>query len=58
MHKTHRIEDIMLSTRTTEESGTRRRFPPFDPHDPLGIDDLLEDEERAVRDTVDRKSVV
>ncbi|MFI1955316.1 acyl-CoA dehydrogenase family protein [Streptomyces xinghaiensis] len=27
---------------------------PFDPRDPLGIDDLLSDEERAVRDTVRR----
>ncbi|WP_424893162.1 acyl-CoA dehydrogenase family protein [Streptomyces sp. XH2] len=26
--------------------------PVFDPHDPLGIDDLLTDEDRAVRDTV------
>nr|MDT0665164.1 acyl-CoA dehydrogenase family protein [Micromonospora sp. DSM 115978] len=26
--------------------------PPFDPRDPLGIDDLLSSEERAVRDTV------
>ncbi|MBQ0987596.1 acyl-CoA dehydrogenase family protein [Streptomyces sp. F63] len=28
--------------------------PSFDPQDPLGIDDLLSDEERAVRDTVRR----
>ena len=28
------------------------RLPSFDPHDPLGIDDLLGDEDRAVRDTV------
>ncbi|MFF4602192.1 acyl-CoA dehydrogenase family protein [Streptomyces sp. NPDC001339] len=27
-------------------------LPPFDPGDPLGIDDLLTDEDRAVRDTV------
>jgi glutaryl-CoA dehydrogenase len=26
--------------------------PQFDPHDPLGLDDLLGDEDRAVRDTV------
>ncbi|WP_328388069.1 acyl-CoA dehydrogenase family protein [Streptomyces sp. NBC_00400] len=26
--------------------------PPFDPGDPLGLDDLLTDEDRAVRDTV------
>ncbi|GAB2608685.1 acyl-CoA dehydrogenase family protein [Streptomyces capparidis] len=28
--------------------------PPFDPHDPLGLDDLLDDEDRAVRATVRR----
>jgi glutaryl-CoA dehydrogenase len=28
--------------------------PPFDPHDPLGLDDLLDDEDRALRDTVRR----
>jgi glutaryl-CoA dehydrogenase len=28
--------------------------PPFDPYDPLGLDDLLDDEDRAVRDTVRR----
>ncbi|MFJ6215364.1 acyl-CoA dehydrogenase family protein [Streptomyces sp. NPDC092296] len=28
--------------------------PPFDPRDPLGVDDLLDAEERAVRDTVRR----
>ncbi|MCZ4118139.1 acyl-CoA dehydrogenase family protein [Streptomyces sp. H39-S7] len=27
-------------------------LPPFDPYDPLGIDDLLSDEDRAVRETV------
>ncbi|MFI0941841.1 acyl-CoA dehydrogenase family protein [Streptomyces sp. NPDC021020] len=27
-------------------------LPPFDPYDPLGLDDLLSDEDRAVRDTV------
>jgi glutaryl-CoA dehydrogenase len=27
-------------------------LPPFDPYDPLGIDDLLGDEDRAVRETV------
>ncbi|WP_052867563.1 acyl-CoA dehydrogenase family protein [Streptomyces niger] len=27
-------------------------LPPFDPADPLGIDDLLSDEDKAVRDTV------
>ncbi|MYX10315.1 acyl-CoA dehydrogenase [Streptomyces sp. SID8375] len=29
-------------------------LPPFDPSDPLGLDDLLTDEDRAVRDTVRR----
>ncbi len=29
-------------------------LPSFDPHDPLGIDDLLDEEELAVRDTVRR----
>ncbi|MCQ4041725.1 acyl-CoA dehydrogenase family protein [Streptantibioticus rubrisoli] len=28
--------------------------PPFEPSDPLGLDDLLSDEDRAVRDTVRR----
>ncbi|MER6958810.1 MULTISPECIES: acyl-CoA dehydrogenase family protein [unclassified Streptomyces] len=28
------------------------KSPPFDPADPLGLDDLLEPEDRAVRDTV------
>ncbi|MEV1066646.1 acyl-CoA dehydrogenase family protein [Streptomyces sp. NPDC050263] len=28
------------------------KLPPFDPADPLGLDDLLEPEDRAVRDTV------
>lgn len=28
------------------------KLPPFDPADPLGIDDLLEPEDLAVRDTV------
>ncbi|MBW1602224.1 acyl-CoA dehydrogenase family protein [Streptomyces sp. JJ66] len=31
---------------------SRRSLPPFDPADPLGLDDLLSAEERAVRDTV------
>src|SRR6476469_1801711 len=30
------------------------KLPPFDPADPLGIDDLLEPEDLAVRDTVRR----
>ncbi|MEU8654705.1 acyl-CoA dehydrogenase family protein [Streptomyces sp. NPDC048737] len=30
----------------------RSVLPPFDPSDPLGIDDLLDDEDLAVRDTV------
>ncbi|CAL9399247.1 Acyl-CoA dehydrogenase [Streptomyces sp. enrichment culture] len=30
------------------------KLPPFDPSDPLGIDDLLEPEDLAVRDTVRR----
>ncbi|MGY5081862.1 acyl-CoA dehydrogenase family protein [Streptomyces nigrescens] len=29
-------------------------LPPFDPSDPLGLDDLLTDDDRAVRDTVRR----
>jgi glutaryl-CoA dehydrogenase len=29
-----------------------RTLPPFDPDDPLGLDDLLSDEDRAVRGTV------
>ncbi|GHF50063.1 acyl-CoA dehydrogenase family protein [Streptomyces morookaense] len=29
-----------------------RALPPFDPRDPLGIDDLLSDEDRAIRDAV------
>ena len=27
-------------------------LPPFDPYDPLGLDDLLDDEDRAIRDAV------
>ncbi|GGU85115.1 acyl-CoA dehydrogenase [Streptomyces albospinus] len=33
-------------------SATPSSLPPFDPGDPLGIDDLLTDEDRAVRATV------
>ncbi|MBH5334144.1 acyl-CoA dehydrogenase family protein [Streptomyces pactum] len=33
-----------------------RSLPPFDPSDPLGIDDLLEPEDLAIRDTVRRWS--
>lgn len=33
-------------------SATSSAVPPFDPGDPLGLDDLLTDEDRAVRDTV------
>ncbi|MCK7623212.1 acyl-CoA dehydrogenase family protein [Streptomyces sp. RS10V-4] len=35
-------------------SPTPSSLPPFDPDDPLGLDDLLTDEDRAVRDTVRR----
>ncbi|MGD3107481.1 acyl-CoA dehydrogenase family protein [Streptomyces sp. YGL11-2] len=35
-------------------SATPSSLPPFDPGDPLGIDDLLTDEDRAVRATVRR----
>ncbi|KUL33864.1 acyl-CoA dehydrogenase [Streptomyces sp. NRRL F-4489] len=35
-------------------SPTPSSLPPFDPQDPLGLDDLLTDEDRAVRDTVRR----
>ncbi|MFB7634949.1 acyl-CoA dehydrogenase family protein [Streptomyces sp. NPDC056149] len=33
-------------------SATPSQLPPFDPDDPLGLDDLLTDEDRAVRATV------
>ncbi|MFR9799451.1 acyl-CoA dehydrogenase family protein [Streptomyces sp. MS06] len=33
-------------------SNPSSKLPPFDPADPLGIDDLLEPEDRAVRETV------
>jgi glutaryl-CoA dehydrogenase len=33
-------------------SASHAARPPFDPHDPLGLDDLLSPEDRAVRDTV------
>ncbi|MEU9123062.1 acyl-CoA dehydrogenase family protein [Streptomyces sp. NPDC048506] len=35
-------------------SSVSSTVPPFDPSDPLGLDDLLTDEDRAVRDTVRR----
>ncbi|MCX5413531.1 acyl-CoA dehydrogenase family protein [Streptomyces sp. NBC_00059] len=35
---------------TTESS--KPKLPPFDPRDPLGIDDLLDPEDLAIRDTV------
>ncbi|MEW1655368.1 acyl-CoA dehydrogenase family protein [Streptomyces sp. NPDC093707] len=35
-------------------TATPSLLPPFDPSDPLGLDDLLTDEDRAVRDTVRR----
>ncbi|MFE7316282.1 acyl-CoA dehydrogenase family protein [Streptomyces sp. NPDC057555] len=35
-------------------TATPSPLPPFDPSDPLGLDDLLTDEDRAVRDTVRR----
>ena len=31
---------------------TTSTLPAFDPHDPVGIDDLLSDDERAVRASV------
>ncbi|MGG7574730.1 acyl-CoA dehydrogenase family protein [Streptomyces sirii] len=40
-----------MSAQPSAQSST---VPPFDPGDPLGIDDLLTDEDRAVRDTVRR----
>ena len=33
---------------------TTATLPAFDPHDPAGIDDLLTDDERAVRSSVRR----
>ena len=33
---------------------TNATLPAFDPHDPAGIDDLLTDDERAVRASVRR----
>ncbi|MGW1816587.1 acyl-CoA dehydrogenase family protein [Streptomyces sp. NPDC002125] len=35
---------------TTESS--KQKLPPFDPRDPLGVDDLLAPEDLAIRDTV------
>lgn len=35
-------------------TATPSPLPPFDPSDPLGLDDLLTDEDRAVRATVRR----
>ncbi|MEU5238804.1 acyl-CoA dehydrogenase family protein [Streptomyces lydicus] len=35
-----------------QPSSASSPVPPFDPGDPLGLDDLLSDEDRAVRDTV------
>ncbi|MFE0190445.1 acyl-CoA dehydrogenase family protein [Streptomyces sp. NPDC058989] len=40
-----------MSAQPSAQSST---VPPFDPGDPLGIDDLLTDEDRAVRETVRR----
>lgn len=37
---------------STTESATPSKLPPFDPRDPLGIDDLLGPEDLAIRDTV------
>ncbi|MBZ9639177.1 acyl-CoA dehydrogenase family protein [Streptomyces sp. PSKA30] len=37
-----------------EKSAKSEKLPAFDPFDPLGIDDLLEPEDLAVRDTVRR----
>src|SRR5690606_11543782 len=36
----------------TAKSAKSAKLPPFDPADPLGIDDLLEPEDLAIRDTV------
>ncbi|WP_329035987.1 acyl-CoA dehydrogenase family protein [Streptomyces sp. NBC_00178] len=37
---------------STTESAKPSKLPPFDPRDPLGIDDLLDPEDLAIRDTV------
>ncbi|MEU5214002.1 acyl-CoA dehydrogenase family protein [Streptomyces sp. NPDC020742] len=39
---------------SAQPSAASSTVPPFDPGDPLGLDDLLTDEDRAVRDTVRR----
>ena len=41
-----------MSAKPSSESAAPSKVPPFDPGDPLGLDDLLTDEDRAVRDTV------
>ncbi|SEC37500.1 acyl-CoA dehydrogenase family protein [Streptomyces sp. 2314.4] len=43
-----------MSATPPAESSASLTGSPFDPSDPLGIDDLLTDEDRAVRDTVRR----
>ncbi|MGX1758962.1 acyl-CoA dehydrogenase family protein [Streptomyces lydicus] len=40
------------SATSSPGSAVPSAVPPFDPRDPLGLDDLLTDEDRAVRDTV------
>ncbi|MEU1127280.1 acyl-CoA dehydrogenase family protein [Streptomyces sp. NPDC005899] len=37
---------------STPESAKPSKLPPFDPRDPIGIDDLLDPEDLAIRDTV------
>ncbi|MDQ0797197.1 acyl-CoA dehydrogenase family protein [Streptomyces sp. B1I3] len=37
---------------STPESAKPSKLPSFDPHDPIGIDDLLDPEDLAIRDTV------
>ena len=41
-----------MSTIESAESAKPSKLPPFDPADPLGIDDLLDPEDLAIRDTV------
>lgn len=43
-----------MSAQPSSKSAAPSAVPPFDPRDPLGLDDLLTDEDRAVRDTVRR----
>ncbi|WP_329227211.1 acyl-CoA dehydrogenase family protein [Streptomyces sp. NBC_00111] len=41
-----------MSTTESAKPSEPSRIPPFDPGDPLGIDDLLDPEDLAIRDTV------